>query len=139
MFVYFILFVASMVGGMLYGKNFVNKKIVQYAMKAGCTQGQAESIYYLIQNGKKIPEDVQIISYDGFFGDFKDSNVITCVEQPVEEIAKKCINILIDLINKKKPDRENIIKSKFVIKQEGKTLSCFYFTEHVNKLLHFGE
>ena len=40
----------------------------------------------LIKMGKKIPEDVQIISYDGFFGEFKERNNITCVEQPVEEI-----------------------------------------------------
>ncbi len=69
----------------------------------------------LIKMGKKIPEDVQIISYDGFFGEFKERNNITCVEQPVEEMAKKCIEILIDLINKKNPLKENIIKSKFII------------------------
>lgn len=74
----------------------------------------------LINSGKKIPEDVQIVSYDGFFGGFKDSNVITCVEQPVEQIAKKCIKILLDLINKTKPTRENIIKSKFVIRKTTK-------------------
>ena len=69
----------------------------------------------LINKGKKIPEDVQIISYDGFFGDFKDSNVITCVEQPVEEMARKCIEILLDLFNKNKPKTQNILNSKFVI------------------------
>ena len=69
----------------------------------------------LIKMGKKIPEDVQIISYDGFFGEFKERNNITCVEQPVEEMAKKCIEILIDLINKKNPLKENIIESKFII------------------------
>ena len=74
----------------------------------------------LISKGKKIPEDIQIISYDGFFGDLKDNNVITCIEQPVEAIAEKCINILIDLIDKKKPKRQNIIKSKFVINKTTK-------------------
>ena len=69
----------------------------------------------LTKKGKKIPEDVQIISYDGFFGDFKDSNVITCVEQPVEEMARKCIEILLDLFNKNKPKTQNILNSKFVI------------------------
>lgn len=74
----------------------------------------------LIRNGKKIPEDVQIISYDGFFGGFKDSNDITCIEQPIEEIAKKCIDILLDLINKKEPKKENIIKSKFIVNKTTK-------------------
>lgn len=74
----------------------------------------------LIEMGKKIPEELQIISYDGFFGGFKESNVITCVEQPIEEMAKKCIKILIDLINKKKPNSANIIKSKFVVNKTTK-------------------
>ena len=74
----------------------------------------------LIAKGKRIPEDIQLISYDGFFGDFKDSNLITCIEQPIEEIAKKCVNILIDSINKIKPNRENIIQSKFIINKTTK-------------------
>lgn len=74
----------------------------------------------LNRSGKKIPEDVQIVSYDGFFGSSKENNVITCVEQPVEQIAQKCINILLDLINKKKTNKENIIKSKFIIRKTTK-------------------
>lgn len=74
----------------------------------------------LINQGKKIPEDVQIVSYDGFFNVFKDNNIITCVEQQVEEMAKKCIEILIDLINKKKIVQQNIVKSKFLINKTTK-------------------
>lgn len=74
----------------------------------------------LVNQGKKIPEDIQLISYDGFFGEFKNSNVITCVEQPVEEIAKKCIHILMTMINKKTPERVNIIKSKFIVNKTTK-------------------
>ena len=55
------------------------------------------SILYkrLLEKGKKIPEDIQLISYDGFFGDYGYGNEITCVEQPIEQIAKKCIKILL--------------------------------------------
>ena len=74
----------------------------------------------LLKNGKKIPEDVQIVSYDGFFGEFREGNEITCVEQPVELIAKRCIKILIDLINGKTPEVENIIKSKFILNKTTK-------------------
>ncbi len=74
----------------------------------------------LISKGKKIPEDIQIISYDGFFGELKERNNITCIEQPVEEMAQKCISILLDLINKKTPEHENIIKSKFILNKSTK-------------------
>ena len=69
----------------------------------------------LLRNNKKIPKNIQLISYDGYFGEFKDGNEITCVEQPIEEIAKRCIEILIELMNGQKPEKENIFKSKFII------------------------
>ena len=74
----------------------------------------------LINKGKKIPEEIQIISYDGFFSEFTIGKNITCVEQPVEKMAKKCVDILLDLINKKKPKIENIIKSKFIVSKTTK-------------------
>ena len=74
----------------------------------------------LIKNGKRIPEDIQLISYDGYFGEYKEGNEITCVEQPIEEMAQSCIKILMDLINGKTPNKENIIKSKFILNKTTK-------------------
>ena len=74
----------------------------------------------LIKQGKKIPEDIQLVSYDGYFGEDEDENEITCVEQPVEAMAQCCIKVLMDLINGKTPNKENIIKSKFVINKTTK-------------------
>ena len=74
----------------------------------------------LLNQGKRIPEDIQIISYDGFFGENKLFNNITCVEQPIEEIAKKCIHILLEILAGKTPDVENIIKSNFIINKTTK-------------------
>lgn len=74
----------------------------------------------LIKNGKKIPEDIQIISYDGYFGEWQEGNDITCVEQPIEEMAASCIQILMDLIKGKNPNKENIFKSKFVLNKTTK-------------------
>ena len=81
----------------------------------------SQALYRTLKNnGKKIPEAIQLISYDGFFGEFKEGNEITCVEQPVEEIAKRCIRILLELINGKNPDTKNIIKSKFIVNKTTK-------------------
>lgn len=68
----------------------------------------------LLKAGKKIPEDIQLISYDGYFGENKEGNLITCVEQPIELIAKRCIEILLELLEGKQPVKENIIKSNFI-------------------------
>ena len=64
--------------------------------------------------GKKLPEDIQMISYDGFFGEQKNFNEITCVEQPIEEIANKCIEILIKLNDGENVEHKNILNSKFI-------------------------
>lgn len=68
----------------------------------------------LVNNGKKIPEDIQLISYDGYFGENKAGNEITCVEQPIELIAKRCVEILLEQLAGKTPVKENIIKSNFI-------------------------
>lgn len=68
----------------------------------------------LLEQGKKIPEDIQLISYDGYFGENKAGNKITCVEQQVDLIAKRCVEILLEILEGKKPLKENIIKSKLI-------------------------
>ena len=48
----------------------------------------------------RVPEDIQVVSYDGEF--FKNSQKrMTTLEQPLDQMAKKCVELLIDLINKK--------------------------------------
>lgn len=74
----------------------------------------------IIKAGKKVPEDIQIISYDGYFGEWREGNEITCVEQPVEEMAASCIKILMDILKGNKPEKENILKSKFVLNKSTK-------------------
>ena len=74
----------------------------------------------LLKNGKSIPEDIQLISYDGYFGENKEGNLITCVEQPIELMAQRCIKILLELLDGKQPKQENIIKSKFIINKTTK-------------------
>lgn len=52
------------------------------------------------KEGCKLPEEVQIVSYDGEF--FKTSEKrMTTLEQPLDLMAQKCVELLIDLINKK--------------------------------------
>ena len=48
----------------------------------------------------RVPEDIQVVSYDGEF--FKNSQKkMTTLEQPLDQMAKKCVELLIDLIDKK--------------------------------------
>lgn len=61
----------------------------------------------------RVPEDIQIVSYDGEFDDnlyFK----ITTLQQPIEEMAKKCVELLIKLINNEKEvDKISVFDCQF--------------------------
>ena len=51
------------------------------------------------KEGCKLPEEVQVISYDGEF--FRTGNkIMTTLRQPLHEMAEKCVELLIKLINK---------------------------------------
>ncbi len=51
----------------------------------------------LRQEGFRVPEDVQIIGFDGIrkFGNKEDKLFISSICQPIEELAEKCVEILV--------------------------------------------
>ncbi len=67
-----------------------------------------------IEMGKKIPEDLQIISYDGIFRQWSNSNM-TSVEQPVEEMARQVVRLLIKKIHNEETCTRTVLKTKFVL------------------------
>ena len=64
--------------------------------------------------GKRIPDDLQIISYDGIFKQWGISN-ITSVEQPVEEMARQVVRLLIKKIHGEDTCTRMVLKTKFVL------------------------
>lgn len=74
----------------------------------------AQSLYgELSRRGKRIPEDVQIVSYDGAFSQWNDRGM-TCVEQPVEEMAREVVKILIKKIKGENVEVRTELKTTFV-------------------------
>ncbi len=66
-------------------------------------------IDYVTRNGKRIPEDVQIIGFDGIKSSATDEIKITTICQPIEEIAKMSVNGVIALINKREVSHEVLL------------------------------
>ena len=62
----------------------------------------------------KIPEEMQIISYDGVFASWGDNGSITSIQQPIKELAEGAFRILIDVINGKEVQQKNIYKTSFI-------------------------
>ncbi len=66
-------------------------------------------------NGYKIPEDVQLIAYDGTFRNFSADSLISCIEQPIEEMAKQATKLLLEKIKGKSVPEKVVLQSKFVV------------------------
>ena len=67
-----------------------------------------------IERGRKIPDDLQIVSYDGIFKQWSMSNM-TSVEQPIEEMAREVVRLLIKKIHNEGTPQRTVLKTKFVL------------------------
>lgn len=73
---------------------------------SGCTL--ADLLYERVKAlGLDVPNKLQIVSYDGDFS--INHNHVTSLEQPLNDMAKRCVELLIQLIKEEKPS-ENIHK-----------------------------
>lgn len=62
-----------------------------------------------------IPNDVQVIGYDGIRSHHKDSIKISTIRQPIERIAKESVKALINIIdNNKEMKKEIILPVEFI-------------------------
>lgn len=66
---------------------------------SGYSTAQCVSVAAL-RMGRKMPDDLQMVAYDGNFNQWGGQN-ITCVQQPIEEMAQSAVRLLIDRINGK--------------------------------------
>lgn len=68
--------------------------------------------------GIRVPDDLQIIGYDGIKFAQDREYVVSTITQPLEEMAKKGVELVLDIINKREHKRQIIIPGHYV---EGKT------------------
>ena len=61
-----------------------------------------------------IPEDVQIIGYDGMKSCVQDEFKISTIRQPIELIAQESVSALINIIEKKSEKKEIILPISFI-------------------------
>ena len=58
---------------------------------------------------------MQIVSYDGSFKQWSNNRFLTCVEQPIEEMARAVVRLLIDKIDGKEVPMRTMLKTNFLI------------------------
>lgn len=64
--------------------------------------------------GKRMPEDIELIGYDGVFSAWDDTVSISSIQQPIAEMAVASFELLVKLINNQETQRENIFKTRFI-------------------------
>ena len=67
-----------------------------------------------LELGKKIPEDLQIVSYDGIFKQWGTRD-ITSIEQPIEEMARHVVRLLVKKSRGEETGQRTVLKTKFVL------------------------
>lgn len=67
--------------------------------------------------GKRVPEDVKVVGFDGIrLGEYFTPG-LTTIQQPIKEIGKTAVSTLIDLINGEEVPRENLLPIKLLEKE----------------------
>lgn len=96
----------------LINELFASKEGFDGVFVSGCTL--ATLLYNrLRKEGIRTPEDVQIVSYDGEFA-LDDVHHITTLEQPLDQMAKECVELLIKKINGEDTDALYKYNCRFV-------------------------
>lgn len=63
--------------------------------------------------GKNVPDDISVIGFDGIdLGRFTIPR-LTTVEQPVDEIAQRSVNILLDMMERSAAPRHILVNAVF--------------------------
>lgn len=103
-------------------EDFLYKKVVEKREIDGIfavTDTYAIQIIKFLETfGVCIPEEVQIIGFDGGKSSSDDQIEISTIRQPIEAIAKESVKGIIALINRQMVSREMILPVKFI---QGKT------------------
>ena len=60
-----------------------------------------DAISILEKLGKKVPEDVQVVGYDGIRQAEERTQCLSTIRQPIEEMATEAVQCLLDILDKK--------------------------------------
>lgn len=68
-----------------------------------------------MQQDINVPNDLQIISYDGAFKQWNNNRLLTCLEQPIEQMAREVVKLLVDKIAGKEVPVRTMFETSFVL------------------------
>ncbi len=76
----------------------------------------AQALYETaVGRGRRIPEEMQIVSYDGAFYQWGNNHSLTCVEQPVEQMARTAVKLLMRKIEGEDAPVRTMLQTTFSV------------------------
>lgn len=76
----------------------------------------------VLEAGKRIPEDISVAGYDGIaLGEYYNPK-LTTIKQPVEEMAKKTISLLLDVIAERQEHQQIVFPAELIERES--TAKC---------------
>lgn len=85
-----------------------------YAVSDSLAIGACRAV---LEAGKRIPEDISVAGYDGIeMGEYYNPK-LTTIKQPVEEIAKKTIRLLLDVIAEREEPQQIVFPAELVVRE----------------------
>lgn len=109
----------SMENGYITAKKLIesetgSKVTAIYATSDSLAIGACRAV---LEAGKKIPEDISVAGYDGIdMGEYYNPK-LTTIKQPVEEMAKKTIRLLLDVIGERQGHEQIIFPAELVVRE----------------------
>lgn len=99
-------------------KYFCNKKVKIDALFAANDLTAIGALNYLMQQGKRVPNDISIVGFDNIMLSSMITPKLTTINQPVSQMSEIAIELLIDQISKKKINPREIMLTPEIIIRE---------------------
>lgn len=109
----------SMENGYMTAKKLIESEVgakvtAIYATSDSLAIGACRAV---LEAGKKIPEDISVAGYDGIdMGEYYNPK-LTTIKQPVEEMAKKTIRLLLDVIAERQEHQQIIFPAELIARE----------------------
>lgn len=103
------------------------KKLLESGKKVTAIYAASDSLAIgacraVLEAGKRIPEDISVAGYDGIaLGEYYNPK-LTTIKQPVEEMAKKSIRLLLDVIAERQEHQQIIFPAELIARES--TAKC---------------
>lgn len=103
----------------VHNEAYLAEKFVNLHPDVDGVFASGDSFAYAIINelkkvGKRVPEDVKVIGFDGIPTLERLDLVLSTIKQPVEQIGRQCASVLIDVIEGKEVPMESIFPVEYI-------------------------